>query len=427
MTADPARSLESYNPFDPAVQEDPWDYYALLRREAPVFKDPHTGLYMVSSYPLVLQAVKDWETFSNRFAAAMAPSDGPKAFDEAALEPDEQIEQGILDQPLVPVDTMLTADPPVQKRYRSLVDKAFRLKRVKSLHPRIRELAEELLAAFEGDSRVELREQFAVPLPLGVIAEQLGVPREHLPVFKKWSDGFVAQLGGMASPEEQQKAAELIFEFQRYFAKIVVDRRAAPRDDIISDMVNAADERGQPLNMAESLSILQQLLVAGNETTASTISEGARLFAEHPDAWQAIREDPSRIPNAVEEILRLATPTANMWRVTTRDTELAGVAIPQGAMVMLRYAAADRDEEVFPDPDRFDIERANASEHLAFGHGIHFCIGAQLAKAELVNAFQLLSERLRSIRIPADAPPLEHTPNILLRGLKSLPLELDWA
>ncbi len=427
MTAASDRPLDSYNAFDPAVQENPWHYYALLRQEAPVYKDPTTGLFMVSTHGLVMDAIKNWEVFSNRFAAAMAPPDGQSAFTGAGGDDAAEVESGLLARPLMPVDTMLTADPPAQKRYRSLVDKAFRLSRVRSLAPRIHELCTNLIDAFIDEGRVELRSAFAVPLPLSVIAEQLGVPAQDLPDFKKWSDGFVAQLGGMASPEEQERAKALIFEFQRYFAKIVASRRARPQDDIISDMVNAADERGIPLDMAESLSILQQLLVAGNETTASTICEGARLFAEHPEAWARIRQDPTLIPNAVEEILRLATPTANMWRIATETTSLGGVEIPKGSMVMLRFAAANRDEGVFEDPDRFDIDRKNANEHVAFGYGIHFCLGAQLARAELVKSLEALSRRIVTLRIPADAAPLEHTPNILLRGLKSLPLEFERA
>jgi cytochrome P450 len=289
----------------------------------------------------------------------------------------------------------------------------------------MRALCDELIDSFIDRGRVEIRSEFAVPVPLTIIAEQLGVPSSDLDRFHRWSDGFVAQLGGMASPEEQKKARELIFEFQRYMAKIVADRRSEPRDDIISDMVNARVEGERPLDMAECLSILQQLLVAGNETTASTICEGMRLFAESPDQWQKVKRDPGLIPNAVEEILRHATPTSNMWRVCKQDTELGGVDIPKGSMVMIRYAAANRDESVFEDPDRFDIERANASAQIAFGYGIHYCLGAQLAKSELVKSIEGLSERLGAIRIDPDAPPLRHNPNILLRGLEALPLVFE--
>ena len=207
MTAPSERPLESYNPFDPAVQEDPWHYYALLRREAPVYKDPHTGLFMVSSYDLVVQVLKDWELFSNRFGVAMGKADSDSfAGALRGEEAEAALEKGPLDRPLMPVDTMLTADPPEQKRYRSLVDKAFRLKRVRSLEPRMRALCDELIDAFIDRGRVEIRSEFAVPVPLTIIAEQLGVPGSERDTFKKWSDGFVAQLGGMASPEEQEKA-----------------------------------------------------------------------------------------------------------------------------------------------------------------------------------------------------------------------------
>jgi cytochrome P450 len=427
MSAAVDRPLESYNPFDPAVQEDPWDYYRLLREQAPVYKDPTTGLYMVSSYELVCEVIKNWETFSNRFGLAMGGGDS-NALTAAARgeESEHAMRDGQLQRQLMPVDTMLTADPPEQKRYRSLVDRAFRLKRVRSLEPRMRALAEELIDAFIEDGRVELRSQFAVPVPLTIIAEQLGVAGPDLPNFKRWSDGFVAQLGGMASPEEQEKARELIFEFQQYMAKIVAQRRDDPRDDIISDMVNATLEGERSLDMAECLSILQQLLVAGNETTASTICEGGRLFAQHPEQWEKIRRDPSLIPNAVEEILRHATPTSNMWRVALADTELGGVAIPEGSMVMIRYASANHDESVFPDPQRFDIERENANEQIAFGLGIHYCLGAQLAKSELVKSFEALSNRIASLRIEEGAE-LSHEPNILLRGLRELPLIFEKA
>lgn len=412
------RALESYNPFDPAVQENPWHYYSLLRREAPVYRDPHTGITMVSSYALVSEVLKNWQVYSNRFAQAMAGS----------LDQDpERLPSGGYERGWMPVDTMLTADPPAQKRFRSLVDGAFRLKRVRSLEPRMRAIADELVDAFIERGRVELREEFAVPVPLTIIAEQLGVPASELATFKRWSDGFVKQLGGMASAEEQEEASRLILEFQRYFSKIVEARRAEPRDDIISDMVNASVDGERSLNMAESLSILQQLLVAGNETTASTICEGARLLAENPDQLAKLRADPALIPNAVEEILRHATPTSNMWRVVTEDTELGGVEIQKGAMLMVRYAAANRDEAVFPEPDRFDVERSNAREHLAFGLGIHYCLGAQLAKAELNKSLEVLTTRMKSFRIAADAPPLRHSPNILLRGLETLPLEFEKA
>jgi cytochrome P450 len=417
-SSESGRTLASYHPLDPDVQADPWHYYSLLRREAPVHRDPHTGLFIVSSYERATEVLKNWKLFSNRFARAMG-GDATGAMSSAPIAKDG-FEHGWR-----PVDTMLTADPPEQKRFRSLVDGAFRMKRVRALESRIRDLCDGLIDAFIDRGSVELRAEFAVPVPLTIIAEQLGVPRDELPQFKRWSDGFVKQLGGMASPEEQRESARLILEFQRYFSKIIEARRAEPRDDIISDMVNAEVAGERSLDIAESLSILQQLLVAGNETTASSICEGMRLFSENPAELAKVRADPGLIPNAVEEIVRLATPTASMWRVATEASELGGVEIPAGAMLLVRFAAANRDEAVFDEPDRFDVERSNARDQIGFGLGLHYCIGAQLAKAELRCSMQALTSRLHGVRLAADAPALRYPPNILLRGLEALHLEFD--
>ena len=303
------------------------------------------------------EALADWETYSNRFAQAMQ-SKPPAEVAKVAKEGHRQL------------DTMLTADPPEQRRYRKLVNKSFTMRAVESIEPRIREIAAELADGFAGQDRVELPTAFAQPLPLTVIAEQLGAPREDLHLFRRWTDGFVAQLGLMADLEGQVEAARLIVEFQKYFVDRLEERRTNPQRDILSGIVHAhVGEDERELDTAECLSILQQLLVAGNETTAAAISEGMWLLARHPEQQRLLQEDPSKIPNAVEEILRYATPTANMWRVTTKDAELGGVEIPAGSMMLLRYAAANRDPEVFADPDRFDVERANAPEHIAFGPG----------------------------------------------------------
>lgn len=408
------RPLAELGLFDPALLAKPWGFYRKLRAEAPVHRDPGTGIFLVSTYALVLEALRQPDVFSNRFAAAMAASGGMRP---------EVLEVAREGWP--PVDTMLTADPPEQKRFRSLVNKAFSRRRVDKLVPRIAGLCDELIDGFAADGRVELRSRFAVPLPLTLIAEQLGVPREDLPRFKRWSDGFVAQLSQMASPEEQVEAARLIVEFQHYFAKVVESRREAPQDDIISDLVHAEVAGERSLDMAETLSILQQLLVAGNETTASALCEGMWLLVQHPEQAEKVRASPELVPNLVEEVLRLATPTANMWRVVKQETELGGVTLPQGSFVLLRYASANRDETVFPDPDRFDVERENAVDHIAFGKGIHHCLGAELARRELQVALPRLLARLPHLRLAPGAPEPVYSPNILLHGLESLELRFD--
>ena len=409
------RPLSEWNPFDPALSADPYEYYALLRKEAPVYRDPNTGIFQIASYQYVCEALKNHEVFSNKFGMAMAKN---------ASTPNPEL-AAIQKQGWPPVDTMLTADPPEQKRFRSLVNKAFTPRRVKGLAPRIEALCDGLIDAFASEGRVELRSQFSVPLPLTVIAEQLGVPREDLPQLKKWSEGFVAQLGLMASSAGQVEAATMILEYQRYFAAVLEDRRQHRRDDIISDVVHAEVEGERSLDTAECLSIIQQLLVAGNETTASTITEGMWLLVQHPEERAKLAANPDLMPNMIEEVLRLTSPTSTMWRVVRSDTELGGVSIPAGSMVMLRFASANRDELVFPDPNRFDVARENASDQVAFGQGIHFCLGAGLARKEIAHALRKLLERLKNPRLAAGCESPQHEPNILLHGLKDLNLEFD--
>jgi cytochrome P450 len=320
---------------------------------------------------------------------------------------------------------MLTADPPEHRRFRGLVNKAFTPRRVDSLEPQIAKLAHGLIDGFAAEGRCEVLSQLAVPLPLTVIADQLGVPRADLPRLKRWTDGFTAQLSGLASGEDARDAVRRIVEFQQYFAAGIEDARRAPREDILSDLVRARVEGERSLDVPEMLSILQQLLVAGNETTASALAEGLLLLARHPAELARVRAEPALVANLVEEVLRLATPTAAMWRRTKRAAELGGVALPEGSMVLLRFASANRDESRFPEPDRFDVGRANAGEHLAFGHGIHFCLGAVLARRELTVAFRALLDRFESLRLAGGALEPRHKPSVLLWGLSELRLEFD--
>jgi len=408
--------LAKTHPFDPAVLESPWDYYRQLRAEAPVFRDPFTGIFHVASYARVLEVLRDFETFSNRFAPAM----GGGTLSEIAADPELA---AMAEKSYPGVDTMLTADPPEHKRFRGLVNKAFTPRRVDGLEAGIARLADELIDRFADAGRFEVLSQFSVLLPLMVIADQLGVPRADLPKFKRWTDGFTAQLSGLAQGEDAREAVRRIFEFQQYFAARVEAAKQAPREDIISDLVRARLEGERPLDMPETLSILQQLLVAGNDTTASAIAEGLLLLVQHPDQLRLVREDPSLVPNLVEEVLRLSTPTTSMWRKAKRDAVLGGVAIPAGSMLLLRFASANRDEAHFRDPDRFDVRRANAAEHLAFGHGIHFCLGAMLARKEMQVAFRALLARLEGFRLAPGQPEPRHKPSVLLRGLVELQLE----
>lgn len=407
------KSVTDFDFFDPEVIESPYEFYQVLREQAPVYQLPGTDIFMVSRLEDIKQTAKDTATFSSDFMHVLK---GPEPCPEAA----EIYASGI-----EPVDTLLTMDPPRHKIYRSLINKVFSAKRVEKMHDYIEQIADELIDDFIDKGECEFVRDFATPLPVYVIADQLGVPRADLRKIKSWSDAFASRLGGMASPEEEVENARLIVEYQRYMERVIEDRRANPRDDMISDLVNTPIDGGRLMSLQEAVSMIEQLLVAGNETTTSALSGGVLSLIHLSDQLQKMLDDPAIIKNAVEEILRLESPSAGLWRVVTRDTEIRGVAIPKDALVMLRYAAGNRDERVFDAPEEMDVCRHNANDHLAFGQGTHFCPGAMLARKEMQVAFTKLLQRLTNIRLVEGKNDLTHWPNVVLRGLKSLTISFD--
>ncbi len=407
--------LNELTPMNPEVLACPHEFNERLRREAPVYQCPHTGITFVSDYETITRIARDHETFSNRFSTAMPSSES-------------KVDARILDiqkQGYPPVDTMLTQDPPLHRRYRGMVNQAFTARRVATLAPSIEKLCHELIDGFIDEGRCEFVQTFAERVPMTVIAEQLGVPLSDYELFKTWSDAFVAQLSQMATADEGATAAQLILDYQNYFAARIEERRGNPEDDIISDIVHARFEDERPLDTAEMLSIIQQLLVAGNETTTHSIAEGVLLLCQHPDQHALLKNDPSLIPNFVEEVLRLATPTANMWRVVRKDTEINGVPVKAGSMVQIRFSSANRDEAQFDAPQTFDITRHNARTHIAFGHGVHMCIGANLARKEMEVAFRVLLDRLDNFVLDCKEGDLLYPPNVLLRGVARLPIRFS--
>lgn len=408
-----SKTLQDYDFFDPEVLECPFDFYRLLRREAPIYLLPNTDIYLVTRHEDIRAMLKDTKTFSSNFAHLLSkPSDNPEVRD-------------IYAQGAEVVDTLLTLDPPRHKVYRSLVNKVFSAKRVEQMHAYIEQITDELIDRFIDEGECELIAEFASPLPLLVIADQLGIPRENSDKFKEWSDALAARLGQLVTGEAELAVARSVVEYQQYIKRVLDDRRRQPRDDMISDLANSVIDDGRTLNDPEVLSIVQQFLVAGNETTTSSIAGGLLELIQCPDQMQRLRDDPAQIANAVEEILRMETPSAGLWRVVTCDTEFNGVAIPEGAMVMLRYHAANRDETVFDEPEQMNVCRRNASDHIAFGQGTHFCPGAMLARKEMNLAFSKLLSRLDNIALAPGKNDLRHLPNLVLRGLKELHITFD--
>jgi cytochrome P450 len=327
------------------------------------------------------------------------------------------------------IATMLTADQPEHTRYRRLVARAFNPRAIAELEPVVRSTSAALIDSWIHRGRIEFVENFAVPLPVRAIAHALNVPDDRLDDFKKWSDDSIAGIGTNISIDQRVAAERGVNEFQRYFAEQIELRRTAPRDDLLTNLLNArvddddadvVDRR--PLDMPEMLSIVQQLLVAGNETTTKMLTEMIRLLGEHPDQWRKLKDDPTRVDRVVEETLRLSTPTQGMWRIVTRDVELGGVHIPAGSRLVVVYSAANRDTAVFDQPDDFDPDRPELREHLAFGKGIHYCLGANLSRLEGKVALEELARRLESFTL-SDTNRFEYHPSFMLRGLTRLEIE----
>jgi cytochrome P450 len=395
---------------DPEIMQNPFPFYQWAHANSPIVEIPGAGFRVVMSYALCSEAGGRPEDFSNAFAGALS----------GARAEDQQV-SAILEKGWPQMNTLLTADPPVHTRFRKLVNLAFSMPRVNALEAGIREKIVGLIEGFIDKGECEFVDEFCVPLPVQVICEQLGFdPSWHSDV-KRWSDAFADRLGHMISLEREMECAHEIVEFQKAIKIKIDERRATPTDDLLSAVVNATQEGEAPLTDAEIMSIAQQLMVAGNETTTHAIAGAIVHFSNNPDQAAKLRADPGLIPNAVEEVLRLDTPTAGMWRVVMRDCEVGGHAFKKDEMIILRYAAANRDPAQYPDPDKFDVERKNARTHMAFGKGIHMCVGNMLSRKEMTVAFQEILNRMDDIRL-VKGTKLEVAPNMMLRGYKSVPI-----
>ncbi|MBW4621914.1 MAG: cytochrome P450 [Cyanosarcina radialis HA8281-LM2] len=410
------KELSDYDFFDPEFLVCPYEFYKLARERSPIMELPspkaNAKLFLVTRYDLAIEVLKDTSRFSSNFAALLV----------GQAEPDDEL-QLIYAQGWPQANTLLTADPPEHERFRSLVNKAFTSSRIEKMHDSIQQVVDESIDGFIDRGHCEFVSEFAVPLPVKVIAQQLGVPPADLPQFKRWSDAFIALLSHLISREQEIQCAKDVVAFQYYFRDVIESRQKQPQDDLITDLVNAKVAGERPLDMVELLSIIQQILVAGNETVTSAIAAGMLLLIKHPQQMELLQTDFSQLQNFVEEVLRLETPTAGMWRVVTRDTKLGDVEIEVGSLILVRFDAANRDPAKFAAGEGCDVRRPNASSHLSFGYGIHYCLGAMLARKEMHIAFQRLLLRLNNVRLAKDG--YQYLPNVLMRSLKYLHIEFD--
>jgi cytochrome P450 len=415
-----------FDPFDPDTIQCPYPAYEQMRAEQPVLKLPAAALgrggefiYCVSTHELVSEVLTDWRTFSSKFGSA-----------RSAI-PAEMVDQiaEIRSEGWPDVPTMLTADPPDHNRYRRLVGKAFTVRRVQSYRDAIRDICDDLVDGFGEGGSVEFVTSFAVPVPVRAVAYALGVPQDREADFKSWADMSVASIGRDLTQDQWLDSYRAIVAQQQYFAAELEARREEPRDDLLSDLLNAvlAPEdgvEGAPLDTGEMLSIIRQLSVAGSETTTSLLTDIMVLIDGSPGLWEQMQSDPSEISNVVEEGLRWSTPNQGLYRIATRDVELGGVTIPKGATVWVMFGSANRDADVFEDPDEFCPGRDRVDRHVAFGKGVHFCLGASLARLEAQVALETLTERVASFKV-TNRDTLQYGPSYVLRGLQRLELDLD--
>lgn len=375
---------------------NPFPRYEKMRRSQPVYYDPERQNWNVFRYSDVQRVLSDYSAFSSQFMG------------NAAQDPGEPF-----------TASMIATDPPRHRQLRSLVSQAFTPRAVEGLAPRITEIVNDHLDRVMDTGQMDIIHDLGYPLPVIVIAELLGIPPEDRDRFKGWSDEVVSLADFGGSVDYEAFSSHAILEMSAYFFGMIEQRRRAPGEDLISGLL-AAEVEGEKLSEIELLGFCALLLVAGNETTTNLIGNAMWCFTEHPQVWERLRSDPARLDQALEEVLRYRSPVQAMFRVTTGEAELAGETIPARSPVVAWIGSANHDEDQFSEPEKFDIDR-NPNRNLAFGHGIHYCLGAPLARLEAKIAFEAMLERFQTVeRLPE--VQLERLPSIIVYGLRSLPI-----
>ncbi len=397
--------------FDKATVDCPYDAYDTLRALAPVWREPRTGMFVVTRYDDVRAILSDTERYTNERTRARRD---PRS---------EMLGKLYRAKGWVPAPTLAGRDDPNHKEMRGLFNHAFRPSRIKQLEPFIESLAHRLLDEIVDAGTCDWVRAFAVPLPLIVIGEQMGAPESDIWQIKAWTDAWVQRLGMMQSDDEAIWSTEMEIEAQHYFQPIFERLRAEPDDTLLSDLVNTpVPEWGRTLSDEElHAEMMADTFVGGSETTTNALSAGVMLLIQNPAVRAQVWEDPdTHVPLLVEEVLRLEGPVQGLFRTARVDVELHGVHIPAGSVLNIRYAAANRDHEMFDCPADMDLGRDKLRQHLAFGFGVHFCMGAPLARRELAVGFRALVDRVEDLWLVEGANDFSVQPNFCLRALEQL-------
>ncbi|WP_052094747.1 cytochrome P450 [Pseudohaliea rubra] len=405
---------------DEAVVQCPYATYQILHRQGGTGVDPAIGT-AVGGYQDLMALARDTATFSSSITQ---DGQGPRHMGVGS-EPVQPDVEAIFENAHPMVNALFTADPPVHTRHRKLLSKALSPGRVRALEPHIRTVARELAEGFRAQGRLDLFRDFAVPLPVTVIADVLGVDRADLWTFKEWGDLMISGNIDVLDHAQRRRVAEAVVAFHRYFIPRIEARRARPTDDLLSEMVNAREADEPPLSTEELLPIIDQVLLAGHETTTNLIGNGVLVLLERPELLARLRENADLIEPFVEEVLRWDPPIQCTYRRATREAELGGAPITPGAMVVPLWAAAGYDPSVFPEPERFDPERPNVRKHMGFGYGPHFCAGAELARLEARIAFDTLLANCDVLALDEAESDLRRLPSFASQGYRRIVLRFS--
>lgn len=400
---------------DPETRKFPYPFYDKLRDQAPVYPMPGGDFYFVSRYDLALKILQDPVNYSNEFI------EGESSFVNFLPEADALLaEKGYGRR----VKTVVFSDPPLHTKFRRMLSESFRPSAIKAMEPNVRKVMADLLADMKEDGVYDVVQTLLVPLPMFVLANWFGVDQTHYLDFKRWSNAANYTLQPPQPREVLLTYAETIAEMQHYLAGLMEERRREPRQDLISDLLKAELPGERPLTDKEILSLLETLLVAGNETTTNAIGNGVLILAQDQALQADLRADIGLVPKFVEEVLRSESSVTGVWRRTKNEVELAGVTIAPGSKILVGLAAANRDEDQFPHANAVDYSRANIRGHVAFGSGFHTCLGNQLARIEMLAFFEMFLKEFSSIELAVPADEVQWMELMGLRGLKELPLRL---
>lgn len=404
---------------DPLIRNNPFAFYRALREQQPVYYDAQLDVYLVSRYDDVMTVLRDPETYSLEHGYQDRYANGH--VEELADIMNRDGGGFIRD--------IIAVDPPAHTRLRKLLDKAFTAHRVKTLEPRIRQIAVDLIEPLAQSGYGDGMKDIGAPLTARLICEQLGLDFDAVGTEKiaRWTTALLAQIGRMQTREEMRENARHMCEMQNYLIAEINDRQQQPREDMISDLVHAQldDEDNPCLSFEEKVSCVRALLIAGNDTTAAAISNMLLILATNPQLLTTLQQsidDERLMRRFVDEVLRLQPPVHGLFRTTTREVELGGVTLPAYVQLCILFASANDDEAKFACPRQLDIERSNTAQHLSFGAGIHRCIGAELARMELRVAAQEIVKALQHIKLAVPLEALEFLPTLATHTLESLPL-----